>query len=107
MWAVMAVAKAFYRDYPASSPRRAGQVRVCHVLREDGKWAHKQAECSAAAWDHRDSRAVMLDPMPAAPPEGLRWCPRCVGLLAQRMGRLDLVVAELVLAGAASGGQDV
>jgi hypothetical protein len=99
------VPKAFYRDYVAGR-RRAGQVKLAHILREDGPWAGKQALCSLQAWDVTDSRAVMLDPMPAAAPEGLRWCPRCVGLLAQRMGRLDLIVAELVLAGAGRQGGD-
>ncbi len=88
------MARAFYRSY-VHNQRRAGQVTRLHIIREDGKWAGKQGECGTHAWGVTCSEPVVIDPMPAKPPEGLSWCPACVGRLAERSGRLDAWAAEL------------
>lgn len=90
--------RAMYRGYSTRSGRRAGQVRRLHIVREDGKFPGRQAECGVAGWDVRDSPAVVLDPMPAAPPDGLSWCPACVGKAAERVGLLDQWAAALAAA---------
>lgn len=88
------MARAFYRSYPGNG-RRAGQVTRLHILREDGPYAGEQGWCSASARGVTRSDPIVLDPMPEKPPEGLRWCPPCVGRLAEAMGALDLFAAEL------------
>ena len=80
--------------------RRAGQVRRLHVIREDGPrgWEPgKQALCGTAAWLHRNSPPILRD-APHPLPEGLSWCPRCVGLLAELEGRTAEIAALLGLA---------
>lgn len=89
------MARAFYRSY-VHNQRRAGQVTRFHIVREDGKWANRQALCGIHFWGVTHSEPVVFDPMPAEPPEGLRWCPMCVGRLAEQLGNLDLLVRELV-----------
>ncbi|MDX3033925.1 hypothetical protein [Streptomyces scabiei] len=71
--------RAFYRGYSSQSGRRAGQVRRLHVMREDGKFPGRQGLCGAPGWAHTHSPAVILDPLPATPPDGLTWCNACVG----------------------------
>jgi hypothetical protein len=81
--------RAFYRGYHAATGRRAQQVRRLHIVREDGKFAGKQALCGAAGWNHTNSPPIILDPMPTAPPDGLTWCRACVGHAADLVGQLD------------------
>ncbi|MGQ4340340.1 hypothetical protein ACN6LF_005209 [[Kitasatospora] papulosa] len=81
--------RAFYRGYNAATGRRAQQVRNLHVMREDGKFAGKQGLCGAPGWGVTNSPPVVLDPMPAAPPDGLVWCRSCVGHAAALVGHLD------------------
>jgi hypothetical protein len=81
--------RAFYRGYHAASGRRAQQVRRLHVMREDGKFPGRQALCGAAGWTHTNSPAVVLDPMPTDPPDGLTWCRPCVGHAADLVGQLN------------------
>lgn len=81
--------RAFYRGYNAATGRRAKQVRVVHVMREDGNFAGKQGLCGAPGWGVTHSPPVILDPMPAEPPVGLVWCRSCIGHAAQLVGRLD------------------
>jgi len=90
---------AVYRTY-VDGGQRAGQVRRLHILREDGTFARQQALCGQAMWDGRNSRAMLLDPMPATPPDGLTWCPPCVGRLAERLGVLADVATSLAAEGA-------
>jgi hypothetical protein len=87
-------ARAFYRSY-VHNQNRSKLVLHLHIMREDGRFAGKQAECGTSGWGHRKSEPVVIDPMPATPPPGLSWCPPCVGRLAARMGRLDGWAAEL------------
>lgn len=89
--------RALYRGY-WSGGKRAGQVRRLHIIREDGPkgWEPgKQVLCGQHAWSVRNSDPVILDPMPVRPPEGLEWCPKCVGLLAERLGLLGEIAASL------------
>lgn len=81
--------RAFYRGYHAATGRRAAQVRRLHVMREDGKFAGKQALCGAAGWGHTHSPPVVIEPIPATPPDGLSWCRSCVGHAADLVGMLD------------------
>lgn len=80
--------RAFYRGYNAATGRRAKQVRRLHVMREDGGFAGKQGLCGAAGWAHTNSPPIVIDPLPADPPEGLTWCRSCVGHAADQVGQL-------------------
>lgn len=94
-------ARAFYRGYPNTSDGRSAKVTRLHIIREDGKWPGRQGLCGTSAGRHQQSEPVVLDPMPATPPEGLRWCPPCVGHLAERAGRIETVAALLAATGVA------
>ena len=89
--------RAFYRGYHSGSDRRAGQVRRLHVIREHGPGDRVAAYgmCGTSAGPHRNSAPVILDPMPADPPQGLSWCPSCIGHLAEALGMLGSVAAVL------------
>jgi hypothetical protein len=88
--------RAIYRGYYAGG-KRAGQVKRLHIVREDGPRGvvAKYTLCGQAAWDCRNSDAVVLSPMPARPPEGLAWCPACVGKQAELLGLLDEIAASV------------
>ena len=89
--------RGLYRGY-WSGGKRAGQVRRLHIIREDGPkgWAPgKQTMCGQGAWDVTHSDAVILDPLPDRPPEGLAWCPKCIGHLAERLGLLEEIGSSL------------
>ena len=95
------MARALYRGY-WSGGKRAGQVRRLHIIREDGPagWEPgKQTMCGQAAWNCTHSEAVILDPLPDRPPEGLAWCPKCVGHLAERLGLLEEIGSSLAAYG--------
>ncbi|MFI1194024.1 hypothetical protein ACH4T9_12315 [Micromonospora sp. NPDC020750] len=83
------MARAFYRGYQST------RVTRLHVMREDGKFPGRSAECGVHGWGVRRSEPVILDPIPAVPPAGLSWCPGCVGKLAERAGVLARWAAEL------------
>jgi hypothetical protein len=87
--------RAFYRGYNAATGRRAGQVRRLHVMREDGKFAGKQGLCGAPGWNHNNSPAVILEPLPAKPPAGLSWCNSCIGHAAHLVGQLEAVAQTI------------
>jgi hypothetical protein len=87
--------RAFYRGYNAATGRRAAQVRRLHIMREDGRYPGRQGECGTAGYDVTNSPTVILDPAPPMPPEGLTWCPKCVGLAAARTGLLEQWAAQL------------
>ncbi|MFE9777785.1 hypothetical protein ACFYPA_06460 [Streptomyces sp. NPDC005775] len=81
--------RAFYRGYNAATGRRAQQVRNVHIMREDGKFAGRQGLCGAPGWGVTHSPPVVLDPMPATPPDGLVWCRSCIGHAAGLVGQLN------------------
>jgi hypothetical protein len=87
--------RAFYRGYHNGSERRAGQVRRLHIMREDGKYPGRQAYCGTGGYDVTHSTTVLIDPLPATPPDGLAWCGACVGRAAERTGQLDTWAAQL------------
>ena len=89
-------ARAFHRGY-VTDGKRAGQVRLFHVIREHGPGDQvaTHALCGTHAWPCRASDPVIFEPMPAAPPEGLTWCPACIGRLAELQGVLGDVAARL------------
>ncbi len=57
-----------------------------HIMREDGKTPGRTGLCGQSATSTLKSTMVVLDPMPAVPPDGLLWCPGCLGGLADRAG---------------------
>jgi hypothetical protein len=88
---------AFYRGYVNDS-KRAGQVKRLHILRDTGTHSmepRKLGWCGTTGWDVTDSRTVLISPLPARPPEGLRWCPSCIGRYAERIGLLDDIAGEV------------
>jgi hypothetical protein len=92
------VARAVYRSYPASG-RLSARVRRLHVIREDGPGGRVQTWCGQGAGVHRNSEPVIIDPLPERAPTGLKWCPMCVGHLAEVLGKLDELAAQLAAAG--------
>jgi hypothetical protein len=91
-------ARAFYRGYPDLSGRRSARVTRLHILREDGRFPAREGLCGTGAGRHRMSNPVLIDPMPAAPPDGLSWCPPCIGQLAERAGLVEAFATLLAAA---------
>lgn len=92
--------RTIQRGYVDGKKRPAGQVRRVHVVREEGPgdWEPgKQTMCGQAAWTCYKSSPIVRDAPHALPP-GLEWCPRCVGLLAERLGKLAGMASALGLA---------
>jgi hypothetical protein len=93
------MARAVYRGYWQGGKRSARVTRL-HIIREDPPGqVRMQTWCGQGAGLHRNSEPVIFDPMPASTPEGLKWCPQCVGHLAELLGVLDEVAAKLAGAG--------
>lgn len=90
---------AVHRSY-VDGGRLAKNVRRLHILREEGEWAGKQSLCGQAMWSGSRSGPVIYNPMPATPPNGLAWCPLCVGRLAERLGVLAEIASSLAAKGA-------
>lgn len=91
------MAAAFYRGY-VDNGRRAGQVRRLHILRETGTPSHEPRQsgwCGTTGWDVTASRTVLISPLPVRPPDGLTWCPCCVGRYADYIGLLGEVAGEV------------
>jgi hypothetical protein len=90
------------RGYVASTGRRAGQVRRVHVIREEGPrgWDNSefgnQTLCGQGAWKGQNSPPIIRY-APHELPEGLTWCPKCVGQLAELLGRTHAVARLLGL----------
>lgn len=90
-------AQAFYRGY-VTGGNRAGQVRRLHILRDTSTRSHfagKQGWCGTTGWNVTHSETVFISPLPMRPPEGLRWCPSCIGRYAERIGLLDDIAGEV------------
>lgn len=93
----MSAPRAVHRGYYTGHPR-AGQVRRLHIIREEGQRGWEGASftlCHQQAWNVQNSETVILSPMPAVPPEGLTWCPACVGKQAELSGLLAEFAARL------------
>jgi hypothetical protein len=105
------MARAVYRGYWQGGKRSARVTRL-HIIRDTPVAAHRSAYrpfhqppseqtwCGQFATPCTNSEPVIFDPMPSRPPEGLTWCPVCIGHLAEQLGRLDDVAARLAGAGA-------
>lgn len=87
--------RAFYRGYNTATGRRAAQVRRLHIMRESGKFPGRQGLCGTSGWNVTGSPTVILDPMPATPPDGLTWCPLCIGRAAEVAGLINALAARL------------
>lgn len=100
------MARAVYRGYWQGGKRSARVTRL-HIIRDTPVAArrsacrpfHKppaeQTWCGQFAVRHTNSEPVIFDPMPGAPPDGLEWCPACIGHLAERYGLLGEVASAL------------
>ena len=91
-------ASAFYRGY-VDNGRRAGQVRRLHIVRQTpvrgAVESRRLGWCGTSAHDVTNSSTVLISPLPACPPEGLTWCPACVGRYADYIGLLGEVAGEV------------
>lgn len=87
-------ARAVHSGYYDGRPR-AGQVRRVHIVREDGPRPGQDAMCGQAARPVTNATPVVIDPMPPHPPDGLEWCPHCLGRLAERLGALPWLGEQL------------
>lgn len=100
------MARAVYRGYWHGGKRSARVTRL-HIIRETPVRTHRsdyrpfhkppseQTWCGQFATPHTNSEPVIFDPMPAEPPEGLSWCPQCIGHLAEELGMLGGVARQL------------
>lgn len=89
---------AFYRGYLRNDGALSQRVRRLHIIRPDGQFPGRSAECGVAGWAGIQSTPVLIDPMPACPPAGLSWCPACIGHLAARLGLIDRMAGRLAMA---------
>jgi hypothetical protein len=84
------------RGYASSTGRRAGQVSRVHVIRdipprtERGLAAGHQTWCGQTTGRHQNSAAIVRD-APHVLPDGLAWCPHCIGRAAEYLGLLEVV----------------
>lgn len=94
----MTVIRTVERNYPASRETRSGRVSRVHIVREEGPRGHegpkRQTWCGQHAYDVTNSRSLIRE-APHPLPEGLRWCPACIGHLAEQVGRLGEVARLL------------
>lgn len=98
------MARAVYRGYWQGGKRSARVTRL-HIIRETpvrrSTYGPSRDEprletwCGQGAQQHTNSEPVIFDPMPAKPPEGLAWCPKCIGHLAEMLGLLGTVAEHL------------
>src|SRR5579859_7317806 len=98
------MARAMVRGYPVTDKSRAGQVKRIHIIREDTPSGLRQTWCGQGTGAHKNSQPLIFDPMPATAPEGLSWCPMCIGHLAELCGLLNEVAKLLA---AATGGDNM
>lgn len=106
-------ARAVYRGYHQGGKRSARVTRL-HIIRDTPVYrasygpihsrSGEQTWCGQFATPHTNSEPVIFDPMPAEPPEGLAWCPACIGHLAERYGLLGEVASMLAAHDPAKGG---
>lgn len=96
-------ARGIWRGYWAGGKRSAKVTRL-HVIRDKPVRQHHsigaprpshETWCGQGVNQHQHSEPVILDPLPSRPPEGLAWCPKCVGHLAEWYGLLDEVADSL------------
>lgn len=88
--------RAIYRGYYGG--KRACEVKRLHIIREDGPkgWEPgKQTLCGQAAWPCRNSDPLVISLLPPRPPEGLAWCPSCIGKQAELLGLLEEIAASV------------
>jgi hypothetical protein len=66
--------------------------KLIHAVNPDKPEA--TAECGVRTHPNRAGAWPTVDPSNVAP--GLRWCPACLGHLAERKGRLSRVISIVV-----------
>lgn len=100
----MTAIRTCQRSY-ADSTRRSARVTRVHVVRETATRslaAGEQTLCGQHAYPVTNSEGIVRD-APHALPDGLSWCPKCVGHLAERLGRLDEVARLIGVAPSIAG----
>lgn len=93
----MTPVRTLERGYHAATGRRARQVQRVHIIREEGPKDCKpgsRALCGSHAWGVTHSPPVVRE-APHPLPDGLRWCPACIGHLAEQLGMLGEVARLL------------
>lgn len=95
--------RAFYRGYAGAQTTRLHVERDTPVRRysstaQSPKWP--ESWCGVTASPTRQSQTIYVDPLPTHPPDGLEWCAKCLGHLAERLGMLG-EVGQLLAAAAA------
>lgn len=89
--------RAVYRGFDKGNGR-IKLVKRLHIIREQGPGdapPGSQTLCGQGAGKHRESDPVVISPLPVKPPEGLSWCPACVGKQAELSGLLGEFAARL------------
>jgi hypothetical protein len=77
---------------------RGGQVRRVHLIPPDGTFPRRgapSAACGQPWWETTDAPNECL-PFGGPLPHGLTWCPKCLGVAADRLGLADRVAALVV-----------
>lgn len=92
---VAALIRTCQRSY-VQDGHRAGQVQRVHVVREKGPKDRDgtMTLCGQHTYAVRQSEGIIRD-APHDLPASLSWCPKCVGLLAEQLGRTAEVAALL------------
>lgn len=84
--------RGVFSNWKSTNTQRLHVVRDAWMFRPEGARAvprvepGRQTVCGQSAVGTLKSPVTVLDPLPAEPPEGLTWCPMCVGHLAECLG---------------------
>lgn len=81
---------------------RAGQVRRAHLIPPDGTFPRRGVPTAACGQPWHASTNAPLESLPLGQPlpAALTWCPKCVGVAADRLGLTDRVVSLVIEAAA-------
>ena len=95
--------KTLERSYGPAAGGRSRQVRWVHVIRNDGgPRRYRNGRTADQTWCGQRAAAAGGQPVlrdsPHELPPGLGWCPRCIGLLAGHLGRINEIAVLLGLA---------
>lgn len=95
---------AYYSGYYDSATRRggkpAGQVRRAHLVappEEFRRSVRETAFCGTYAHDTTHAPKAVIE-APYTLPEGIVWCPTCIGRAGEALGIIDLLVAAVLAA---------
>lgn len=84
--------RAFHSTHRLPATRSAR----LHIIRDSGDRAGQVGWCGVpASATLKSGPRVVIDPLPAVPPDGYTWCASCVGHFAELSGQLALFAALL------------